>query len=278
LRRRIERIVPLYFFVTWAVILLGVTLPETFGTPDWFTPRHILKSLAFVSFTDGEMPVVYVGWSLEYEMYFYLTIAMLMAVSQNVWRDVVLLFSALTIIGQLPGVSSAAGAYAFFADPLILEFVLGVVVGIAVVNRRVDWPSIGAVVCAIGVLLVMDPTSRVITSGIPSACLVALAAFASRERRNPSWLERSLARLGDASYSIYLAQVDTVSLASTSIAAALPSISPLAVVLATGSLVVVLGLLLNILIERPSLGLVRRADPFGRRLVGAAITPQNAAP
>ena len=27
---------------------------------------------------DGEMPVVYLGWSLEYEMYFYLTVALLM--------------------------------------------------------------------------------------------------------------------------------------------------------------------------------------------------------
>src|SRR2546423_5258586 len=105
LRRRIERIVPLYFFVTFAVTLLGLTLPDIFGTADWFTPRHILKSLAFMSFTDGEMPVVYVGWSLEYEMYFYLAAAMLMAVSRNAWRDIVVLFSALVLIGQMPGVT-----------------------------------------------------------------------------------------------------------------------------------------------------------------------------
>src|ERR1700710_2238680 len=74
LRRRVERVVPLYFFVIFAVTILAVTLPATFGTPDWYTPRHILKSLAFVAFTDGEMPVIYVGWSLEYEMYFYITV------------------------------------------------------------------------------------------------------------------------------------------------------------------------------------------------------------
>src|SRR5436305_10120991 len=44
-RRRVERIVPLYFFVIFAVTILAVTLPATFGTPDWYTPRHILKSL-----------------------------------------------------------------------------------------------------------------------------------------------------------------------------------------------------------------------------------------
>src|SRR4051794_26716268 len=270
LRRRIERIVPLYFFVTFAVTLLGLTLPDIFGTADWFTPRHILKSLAFTSFTDGEMPVVYVGWSLEYEMYFYLAVAMLMAMSQNVWRDIVVLFSALVVIGQMPGVASAAGAYAFFADPLILEFVLGVIVGIVFAKGRVGWATTGAVVSAITVLLMTDPSSRVITSGIPSACLVAAAAFASRIRCNPSWLERALARLGDASYSIYLAQVNTVSLATTAITAALPSIPPLALVFLTSCIVVLLGLLLNILVEKPSLRLARRMDPFRQQEVSIA--------
>src|SRR3954454_9725628 len=52
LRRRVERIVPLYFFVIFAVTTLAVTLPTIFGAPDWYTPRHILKSLAFIAFTD----------------------------------------------------------------------------------------------------------------------------------------------------------------------------------------------------------------------------------
>src|ERR1700709_1811821 len=128
LRRRVERIAPLYFFVIFTVTLLAITLPATFGAPDWYTPRHILKSLAFIAFTDGDMPVVYVGWSLEYEMYFYLTVAVLMALTRNVWRNVVVAFSVLAIIGRISGVAAACGNYAFFADPLILEFVLGLIV------------------------------------------------------------------------------------------------------------------------------------------------------
>src|SRR4051794_10808678 len=117
LRRRVERIVPLYFFVIAAVTTLALALPATFGTPDWFTLRHILKSLAFVAFTDGEMPVVYVGRSLEYEMYFYLVVALLMALTRDVWRNIVVAFSVIAIVGQIPGVGAALGNYAFFADP-----------------------------------------------------------------------------------------------------------------------------------------------------------------
>ena len=38
LRRRVERIVPLYFVVTFAVIILAMTLPATFGTEDGTRP------------------------------------------------------------------------------------------------------------------------------------------------------------------------------------------------------------------------------------------------
>jgi exopolysaccharide production protein ExoZ len=258
LRRRVERIVPLYFFVIFAVTILAVTLPAMFGAPDWYTPRHILKSLAFIAFTDGEMPVVYVGWSLEYEMYFYLAVALLMALKRDVWRNIVMIFSAIAVIGRIPGVGTALGNYAFFTDPMILEFVLGVIAGGVFVDGRIGWPIQIAAACAIAAVLVTDPTSRVIVSGIPSACLVAAAAFVSRKRVDPSWPERALARLGDASYSIYLAQVETVSLAGTSIAGLIPAIPPLPLLMATTGIVVALGLLLNILVERPLLKLVRR--------------------
>src|SRR3954468_18695445 len=122
LRRRVERIAPLYFVVIFAVTMLAITLPATFDTPNWYTLRHILKSLAFVAFTDGEMPVVYVGWSLEYEMYFYLAAALLMAATRDPWRNIVVIFSALAIVGRIPRVETALANYAFFVDPLIIEF------------------------------------------------------------------------------------------------------------------------------------------------------------
>jgi exopolysaccharide production protein ExoZ len=258
LRRRVERIAPLYFFVIFAVTLLAITLPAIFGTPGWYTPRHIIKSLAFISFTDGDMPVVYVGWSLEYEMYFYLATALLMALTRNVWRNIVVMFSAVAILGQIPGVAAMLGNYAFFTDSMILEFVLGVIVGWMFVNGRIGWPIPVAAACAIAAVLVSEPTSRVIVSGVPAAGLVAAAAWASRKRIDPSWLERALARLGDASYSIYLAQVQTVSVASTAVAGFFPAIPPLLLLIVTSGIVVALGLALNILVERPLLKLCRR--------------------
>ncbi len=274
LRRRVERIVPLYFFVIFAVTMLAITLPAIFGTPGWYTPRHILKSLAFIAFTDGDMPVVYVGWSLEYEMYFYLATALLMALTRDVWRNIVVTFSAIAIVGQISGVTTALGNYAFFADPMVLEFVLGVIVGWVFVNGRIGWPMPLAAACAVAAVLVSDPANRVIVSGVPAACLVAAAAWLSRKRVDPAWPERALARLGDASYSIYLAQVETVSLASKFVASMLPAIPPLLLLVVTSCIVVALGLALNILVERPLLTLCRRVGGPVRaaRIVPGAAT------
>ena len=268
LRRRIERVVPLYFFVILAFTLLAIALPAVFGTPGWYTPRHILKSLAFVSFTDGEPPVVAVGWSLEYEMYFYLVVALLMALTREPWRNVVTIFSALAIVGQLPGVSAALGNYAFFTDAMILEFVLGVIVGQLFVQGRIGLPFLIPTACAFAAVLASDPFNRAIMAGLPAACLVAAAAFISRARSNSSWAERVLARLGDASYSIYLAQVETVSLAAVAIANLIPAIAPMLLLIVTSCIVVMLGGLLNTLVERPLLELCRgvrrsRAPPRG---------------
>jgi exopolysaccharide production protein ExoZ len=270
LRRRVERIVPLYFVVIFAVTMLAITLPATFDTPGWYTPRHILKSLAFIAFTDGDMPVVYVGWSLEYEMYFYLAAALLMAATRDPWRNIGQMFSALAIVGRIPGVEAALGNYAFFVDPLIIEFMLGVIVGRVFVTGRIDWPMMVAAGCAVAAVLATDPTQRVIISGIPSALLVIGAAALSRKRIHPSWPERALARLGDASYSIYLAQVETVTQAGTVVAGLIPSIPPLLLLTVTSIIVVAFGLLLNIAVERPLLRFSRR---LGAPAKTAALTP-----
>ena len=167
------------------------------------------------------------------------------------------MFSAIAIVGQIPGVATALGNATFFTDPMILEFVLGVIVGYVFINGRIGWQTAAAAACAIAAVLLSDPASRVIVSGIPAACLVAAAAWASRKRLAPSWPERALARLGDASYSIYLAQVETVSLASIAVAGLFPAIPPLLLLAVTSCIVVALGLALNIVVERPLLKLCR---------------------
>src|SRR5689334_16532037 len=75
LRRRIIRVVPLYWMITLSYAALAVMAPTLFrsASPDFL---HTLGSLAFVPqfhplFPSAIWPVVIPGWSLNYEMFFY---------------------------------------------------------------------------------------------------------------------------------------------------------------------------------------------------------------
>jgi peptidoglycan/LPS O-acetylase OafA/YrhL len=208
------------------------------------------------------MPVVFVGWSLEYEMFFYLSLALLMMLTQDAWRAVVVAFCGLVVVGQIPGVADALGPYAFFTDPLILEFIFGVIAGILFVGGvsgdRSTRAMLLATACATAVLLVTDPANRALVYGLPSVALVAAAAWISRLRNTTSALERACERLGDASFSIYLIQAPLVVFAAQGVAALFPQIHPLSLVASASTLVIVAGLVLNIVLERPLLALCRQ--------------------
>ena len=70
-RNRILRIVPTYWLLSVAVVVLFVLIPSTFRGLK-LTGAYSLTSLFFVSRIFGyDYPIIYVGWTLEYEMPFY---------------------------------------------------------------------------------------------------------------------------------------------------------------------------------------------------------------
>src|SRR5690606_35041003 len=78
MRKRIIRVVPLYWIMTTVMILVVVVLPNRVYTAssDW----HVwLASYFFVPYareSDGLVrPVLGLGWTLQYEAYFYLLFA-----------------------------------------------------------------------------------------------------------------------------------------------------------------------------------------------------------
>ena len=75
LKRRIIRIVPLYWLATLAVVAVAVVAPRFFATTT-LTAQDVAQSLLFVpaysaAFPGQIWPVLVPGWSLNYEMFFY---------------------------------------------------------------------------------------------------------------------------------------------------------------------------------------------------------------
>jgi exopolysaccharide production protein ExoZ len=193
---RAIRIVPLYWTLTAvaALIFNGATgLLNTQGaSTDW-----VVCSLAFCAQTVlGAKPVLYDGWTLEYEMLFYLIFA-LSLFAADLARSVLLACVAI-------------GVWAIAAhQPVILEFAAGMLIGWAYATRRTPLLPPAAAI-AIGVLGLLAGTlstwdiGRWMTTGIPAAILVYGCVHAAPSENG------ILTRLGNASYSLYLIQVFTV--------------------------------------------------------------------
>ena len=209
LARRLERVVPMYWIVTTVKVVVLLLVPAL-GLNVMGSARHVLDSYLFVPSYNpqGAMePVVVVGWTLDYEMGFYLLFALALASRiKPVW------VLAPTLVGlavwRLVHAPVGPVPFEFFQNTLLLEFLFGVLLGLALPHvRRVPWPA-GLLLLVCGLLplfLWWQPSvsvARGLMWGLPALAVVAGAI--SIEKRWGPHSPRWALELGDASYSIYL--------------------------------------------------------------------------
>ncbi len=210
--RRIVRIVPLYWIMTTLMIAVVVLLP---GSVDTATgdPLQWLASYLFVPYarmSDSMFrPVLGLGWSLNYEMFFYTIFAVGLFLPRRIAiPTVVAALVAIWLIGRLmPGLP---GWFGFLSQPIILEFAAGMVLG-ALYMRGVRFPVWAAMALVMAGTLVLFSVpafddsierARHIYFGFPALLLVAAATMGSGLDGQKG--NRFVVGAGDASYSTYL--------------------------------------------------------------------------
>lgn len=209
LARRMERVVPMYWLVTTIKVVVLVLVPAL-GLNALGGARHVLLSYLFwpsVNPQGSIEPVVVVGWTLSFEMGFYMLFALALALRvKPLW----ILLPCFVMLGLWPLFHVAASSIAlqFFANTLPLEFVFGLLLGMFVGRiRRIPW-GWGAVLFLGGLLPLFVWGSPMFTvfRGLqwgPAAVAVVMGALSLEARwgaRSPRWM----LEMGDASYSIYL--------------------------------------------------------------------------
>jgi peptidoglycan/LPS O-acetylase OafA/YrhL len=209
LGRRIARIVPLYWAATTLFLGAALLQPRAVNSapPDL---AAIVASYLFIPWArpDGLVQPIYsLGWTLNYEMFFYLVFAL--AIGWPRRQAVVLVAATLAVfvaLGQAFAPLPTAPAY--WTSPIVLEFVFGI--GLAVVAQRsFALPILARIALAAAalVLLHLDFTAAgapaVLAYGGPAAMLVAAATLGAPSNHPPR-VEQALVMLGDASYALYL--------------------------------------------------------------------------
>lgn len=216
LSNRVARIYPLYWCYSLGVLAVYLWHPQ------WINASQggevdLLASFALLP--QVKLPLLAVGWSLVYEMYFYLVFAGLLLLRER-WLPWCLLawLGAGTLIHFAAG-PLAAPAGALATSPYCLEFGLGCLVALMTGRPSLRAPKLllpAMLVVALGCYLsagyldaAPQPHWRVVVHGLPFALLTH--ALVSREleqgRSAPAWLVGT----GDASYSLYLSHTLLIS-------------------------------------------------------------------
>ena len=216
LKRRAIRIVPLYWLFTGLAALLAALAPSLFQTTV-FTWPHFLQSLFFIVHEaperGGASPLLSLGWTLNYEAYFYVAFAALafLSVTSRIFA-LTAFFVAMWLAGLLLAPSDPVIKFNLNASPL--AFGLGAWSGWAYlrngamfVTHRV-W-TLGAMAAA-GAILAFTDDGTPLMREIGFAGQVAwggglLVLGLVLEARLGRW--RLLEQLGNASYALYLSHM-----------------------------------------------------------------------
>ena len=203
---RIIRIVPLYWAATFVVFGIAVLAPSLLGstTADAVQLLHSLFFIPNGMNSDSIAPILIVGWTLNYEMFFYFVIA----IFASLLNDRKLIFTSIFICSLAVAglIFQPANDYVqFYINPIILEFPLGILVFHCWrLTKSSEINYIFGVAFLLCVAWLSNYSSnseyglRAIHWGIPAAVLL----YASL--RWATFKSDGLKRVGDWSYSIYL--------------------------------------------------------------------------
>lgn len=220
LLRRFLRIVPLYWFVL-TVRLTMAAVATIIGAKAFPPLQSIVTSYLFIPYDSmgyGDaypFPLIDLGWTLNYEMFFYLVFAVFIFLPLE---RAVFTTAGVLLIAVLIGSSvDLALPFSFWFQPIILEFVAGMLIA-TLFLRGVRLPpllGLATALCGLAIWMLTDLSSigfqcnpgcysfsRLLVFG-GGAILLMAAATLTRNISLPRFAQ-PLAKLGDSSYALYL--------------------------------------------------------------------------
>jgi len=215
LRRRIIRIVPSYWLMTIVLYIFAAKFPSLMNATR-AVPSELIKSLFFVPFMKSNglfQPILFVGWTVNYETYFYAILALSLLISKR-WPLLTASAALLTFTGISSLFADESAIAAFYSNPVIFEFIFGLIAFYCVhaIPKPVATQLKYLWIAIMTVSLVALPTieafslfphaSTVVQFGplsfllIWSSCLLATSGHDMRPGL--------IILIGDASYTLYL--------------------------------------------------------------------------
>ena len=201
IKGRIRRIVPIYWLLTIAAII-QILLTNALGLSNITFPsfRSIWTSFLFITHFNGvSSPIIFQGWTLEFEMLFYIIFALSLGFSQ---MKRILVTNIIVLI--LLSLFTPNGTYFY-------EFIIGILLGTLFQKYRLSIGAGYSLIC-IGISLsiigkyLLENFSNVIRFGISSGLII----YGSISL--PNVKQKVFIFLGKISYTTYLVHGFMISL------------------------------------------------------------------
>jgi len=220
LYHRFTRIYPLYWFYSILILTVFLLQPSMVNNSQ---DNQIDIISSFLLIPQDLLPIVNVGWTLVFEIYFYIIFSLLLLLPRKKLTTGLLLWGIVILaVSSSPLWRENAFTKVYF-HPLTLEFIIGAFIAIVYYKRDIPGNAKLLALASIVIWLVsytifQSSTNenipkgiiRVIIFGIP-ASLALYSALLYEKNHNitmPNWL----CKIGDASYSIYLSHIIVLSI------------------------------------------------------------------
>ncbi|MCL8536455.1 acyltransferase [Chryseobacterium gallinarum] len=200
-KRRLIRIVPLYFLLSFSWMVMGQSLMTYFHGDGL---QRLIHSILFLPQKDI-FPVLYLGWSLNYEMFFYL----IFGISLLFYSKRYIFIISFFILTYLTGIyfPPQSAYFQMVTSPLNLFFVVGIVFAL-ILDKIVIHKKWAALISVTGILTfilflldIITTTNALLNLLVVSLFVFSFLLFDYTFKFKGN---RFLIFLGDISYSLYL--------------------------------------------------------------------------
>jgi exopolysaccharide production protein ExoZ len=205
--KRVIRIVPMYWIAT-TLKLLALIFASGAVRHAQLNPVNILCSYLFLPTTNVEgriEPLLGVGWTLVFEMFFYAVFATALLVRRIDYFYLVGSVLMVCTLGSLIR-NESWPAVRFYLDPIVLDFLLGMIIGRWALTRTKIPAPVASLAVVFGFALLLIPEKyferNFIASPVASSLIVWGAV--ALESRFGRCVPKLILFLGSASYTIYL--------------------------------------------------------------------------
>lgn len=209
--KRLFRVFPTYWFFTFIIIIAVALIPSAF-IYNQYTAYTLIQSLLFIPHENvsglGVYPVLTVGWTLNYEVLFYSILAVCLAVFK---RKGIYICCVLILLFPIVFYSFDNVTMSVIKNPKMWQFVFGMAIGYIFLKYKIIEIQLfktGLISLIAGGIVLSGIVGYGLIHTTISASLIVIGFILINNLFNEkNLLTQFLIKLGDYSYSTYLAHI-----------------------------------------------------------------------